>query len=119
MDWEAIMAETAFNSWALVELFGHQRIAGLVSEQQIAGAGFIRVDVPPVESVAGYTKLYYPSAIYGITPLGENEAKAAAAYLHEKPIQPFMIAAPKHDGGSGPDWTEELCDDDDDGPTYP
>ena len=85
--------QTQFNSWALVELFGHQRIAGLVSEQQIAGAGFVRVDVPAVNGIPAYTKLYYPSAIYGITPCGEQEARRAAEYMHERPIQPYMIAA--------------------------
>lgn len=32
--------------WAIVELFGHARIAGRVTEQVIAGQGFIRADVP-------------------------------------------------------------------------
>lgn len=32
--------------WAILELMGHRRLAGYVSEQEIAGAAFIRVDVP-------------------------------------------------------------------------
>lgn len=89
------MPEQTFNQWAVVELFGHQRIAGMVSEQQIAGSGFVRVDVPQTNGVPGFTKLFYPSAIYGITPCGESEARAAAAYIHDRPIQPYMLAAPK------------------------
>ena len=103
--------QTQFNSWALVELFGRQRISGLVSEQQVAGAGFVRVDVPAVNGIPGYTKLYYPSAIYGITPCGEQEAKRAAEYLHERPIQPYMVGLPAPVGAELDDGTEEDGDD--------
>lgn len=34
--------------WAIVELFGHQRIAGRISEQVFGGTNLIRVDVPEV-----------------------------------------------------------------------
>ncbi len=37
-----------FEQFAIVELFGHQIIAGLVSEQVIGGQGFVRVDVPTI-----------------------------------------------------------------------
>jgi hypothetical protein len=42
------MEETTpkFHSWAIVELFGHNQLAGLVTEQTIAGQSFIRIDVP-------------------------------------------------------------------------
>jgi hypothetical protein len=33
-----------FEEWALLELFGHQRLAGRVTEQQLGGASFVRVD---------------------------------------------------------------------------
>lgn len=38
--------------WALVELMGHTRIAGLVTEVEFGGAKMIRVDVPEVEEGA-------------------------------------------------------------------
>lgn len=38
-----------FEQFAVVELFGHQIIAGKVSEQVIGGQGFVRVDVPAIE----------------------------------------------------------------------
>ena len=38
--------KNGFNEWALVELFGHQKIVGKVTEATLAGGAFLRVDVP-------------------------------------------------------------------------
>ena len=110
------MSENAFNSWALVELFGHQQISGLVSEQRIAGAAFVRVDVPAVKDVPAYTKFFFPSAIYGITPCEEEAARRACEYLRIRPIQTHMIAAPATISmdGNDPD-SDRGYDDDDEG----
>lgn len=35
-----------FESWAILELLGHRRLAGFVRETMIAGAGLLRIDVP-------------------------------------------------------------------------
>lgn len=43
------MSAATFEQWCLVELFGHQQVVGLVSEQTIGGQAFIRVDVPAVK----------------------------------------------------------------------
>lgn len=42
------MGETreSFTGWAILELMGHRRLGGYLSEQEIAGAAFIRIDVP-------------------------------------------------------------------------
>lgn len=39
------MAEK-FEHWCVVEIFGHTRIAGFVTEQTIGGQSFVRVGVP-------------------------------------------------------------------------
>lgn len=44
-----------FESWGLLELFGHQRLAGKLSEQTIGGVHFIRIDVPDVGDIKSYT----------------------------------------------------------------
>lgn len=82
-------AETAatFEGWAIVELMGHRRLAGRVTEVQLAGAGFIRLDVPGYihtqptgeqEERGQATQFYSPSAVYCITPTSEEIARAAA-----------------------------------------
>jgi len=35
-----------FEGWAILELMGHRRLAGRLTEALVAGAAFIRIDVP-------------------------------------------------------------------------
>ena len=72
----------------MLELFGHQRLAGTVTEQQLGGASFVRVDVPGDGKKAGWklTKLYNPSAIYSITPVTEETARMVAKSIAAEPI---------------------------------
>lgn len=78
-----------FEQWAIVELFGHSRIAGKVSEQVIGGCSFVRVDVPPVNDNQPFTKLYGQGAIYAMTFVDEETAVGAATQLRETPIDEF------------------------------
>lgn len=84
-----IGGENRFKQWCIVELFGHQMIAGLVSEQQIGGSSFVRVDVPAVQGREEYTKLYGDKAIYAITPCDEPTARAMASSLNQAPVSEY------------------------------
>jgi hypothetical protein len=77
-----------FEEWALLELFGHQRLAGLVTEVQLGGASFVRVDVPgdTKKAATKLTKLYNPSAIYSITPVTEETARLVARSISGEPV---------------------------------
>jgi hypothetical protein len=77
--------------YALVDLMGHQRIAGHVSEATIAGGAFIRVDVPAVGEDVAHTRYFGPSAIYSISPVSEEVARAMAASLRQRPVQPYEL----------------------------
>jgi hypothetical protein len=79
------MAEK-FETWAVVELFGHDRIAGYVTEQEIAGAAFVRVDVPGEDGQEGFSKLFGPSAIYSLTPVSETVARIAVQRFATRPL---------------------------------
>lgn len=64
-------------SWALVELFGHQRIVGFLSQQSFGTGVLFRVDVPDLTSSGkvireGFTRYFGLSAIYSITPVSEE-----------------------------------------------
>ena len=85
------MKEEKFEATAIIELFGHSKIAGLVSEQTIGGATFIRVDVPETKNEKMFTRLLNPSAIYAINPVNKRIMKATAEQFTAKPIQLYEI----------------------------
>ena len=78
--------------WAVIELFGHQRIAGRVSEHNLGGT-FVRVDVPAVDGRPAFTKLFGQNAIYGITFVDRDVALAAAERLAIRPVTPYDVGA--------------------------
>ncbi len=82
--------------WGVVEVMGHNRFSGMISEVVLAGSGFLRVDVPEVINrrgvrVAAYSKLIAPSAVYAITPTTEEIATAAAAATYNPPLESLGI----------------------------
>lgn len=83
-----------FEQWCIVELFGHQQIAGRVSEQAIGGCSFIRVDVPPVGDQPAFTKLYGSGAIYAMTPVTEEIALRAASIMRSHPVEVYYLPRP-------------------------
>jgi hypothetical protein len=81
--------QVKFETWALVELFGHNQLAGKVSEQTIAGQSFIRIDVPKTKKVPAFTKYHLPTAVYGLTPVDENYATRMAEHIEAQPVNDY------------------------------
>lgn len=79
--------KTPFESWGLVEVMGHRCFAGLITEQVVAGASFVRVDVPQVGDRHAFTKLLGAGSIYAITPTSEAVARQLALQHHERPVE--------------------------------
>jgi hypothetical protein len=80
-----------FENWAIVELFGHTKVAGKVSEQSIGGCSFVRVDIPDTPAGPACTRLYGNGAIYGIIITDEKTARAAAGYFTPAPLDRWSI----------------------------
>lgn len=78
--------------FALVELFGHQKIAGTVSDCTVGSASFVRVDVPAIGEREGFTRMFNPSAIYGINPVTEDTMLALASSLRSTPVVTWDVA---------------------------
>jgi hypothetical protein len=90
-----------FAEWVILELMGHRRLAGFLTEQEIAGRGFLRLDVPgePTNTVPAATQLYNPASVYCVTPTTEAIARAVAATSRPAPVQqwelpPFLRSQP-------------------------
>jgi hypothetical protein len=79
-----------FETWAIVDLFGHQQIAGKASEEVIAGGSFLRVDVPETTAAEAFTRFFGAGAIYSITPVAEEIARRAAEQVRREPITVWM-----------------------------
>ena len=103
------MSEDKFEGWAIVELMGHRRLAGFVTEQEIAGHPFLRLDVagPPVDTDGpedpigrGTTQFYSPQAVYCITPTTQDIAVAIGRRSHPAPVQRYELEPRRadHDG---------------------
>jgi hypothetical protein len=80
------MVDQATGFHAVVEIMGHKRYAGFVSEQVLGGASFGRVDVPAQGERAAFSKLFGAASIYCITPVSEDAANIAASKLDEQPL---------------------------------
>jgi len=109
--------EQGFNQWAVVELFGHQVTAGKVTEEQIGGKAFVRVDVPAENEQPGFTKFYGAEAIYCLTPVSEEVARAAVRGMRPQPVSVYIAAELKQPAlPSGNDF--DPSEDEDDRPEF-
>ena len=86
--------QNAYEGFAVIELMGHNVIAGYVSEQTIAGVAMLRVDVPKVGDQEPFTKFFSGGAIYGITPTTQEIAERAAQRLRSRPVNEYVVPVP-------------------------
>ena len=77
--------ETKFDEWAILELMGHRRLAGKVSDAVIGGGAFLRIDIPG-EDGKQTTQFYSPGSVYCITPTTEEVARQVAKQSQPTPV---------------------------------
>jgi len=77
--------EAKFEEWAVLELMGHRRLAGLVTDAVIGGGAFLRIDIPGKDG-RQTTQYYSPQSVYCITPTTEEIARAVAAQNEPAPV---------------------------------
>lgn len=108
--------EAKFDQWCVVELMGHQRIAGKVTEESHFGVALMRVEVPATDSRVGFTKYFGGNAIYALTPTTEEVATHVAKMVDQAPISRWemreLLPAPTPDNSNAPDNEYELDPDD-------
>lgn len=93
-------SETVIEGYAIVELFGHQKIAGYVTTAIIGTSGMLRVDVPECNGAAPFTRFYGPSAIYSLTLVTEEVMLLAIKEIAPRPVTvyiPRQIEAPNQE----------------------
>lgn len=99
----AVDPDSELKSWALVELFGHQRIVGFLSQQTFGSGVLFRVDVPDLLKDAtivrkGFTRYFGLSAIYSITPIDEQTVRELLPFVDGTPeARPLSIRSYRKD----------------------
>ena len=84
---------TKFEQWCILEIMGHQTYAGLVTEQTLGGASFVRIDVPESEGIPAFSKCFGAASIYCITPVTEEIARLRAKSLRQAPLSVYDLPA--------------------------
>jgi hypothetical protein len=97
-------ASESLQSWALVELFGHQRIVGKVTVDPVEFPGMVRVDVPDLTKDGevvrkGLTRYVGRASIYGVTPITEQVVREMLPHVDGTPARPMTF-----ESRSGNDW---------------
>jgi len=80
-------------AWAIVELFGHRRVAGTVHEVTIAGAPMLRIDVFEGDAKSPSFTEYKNAqgAVYGIVPTTEDLCRRFSAAHKPQPVAAYEL----------------------------
>jgi hypothetical protein len=84
-------ASESFEGWTIWEIMGHRRLGGYVREVELAGAGFLRIDIPGDGDGSYATQYYPPASVYGLTPCSEAAARAVALRNRPEPVQRWEL----------------------------
>lgn len=97
---------TIVEGWAILELMGHRRFAGKLTETEFAGGTFLRLDIPGPDGEPTATQLYSPASVYCITFTTEETARAVAQRSQPAPVQRWELPAapPAPETGDDEDW---------------
>jgi hypothetical protein len=82
-----------FETWGVLELMGHKKLAGRISEAQIAGSSLLRIDVPELGQRPSFTQYYGVGSVYCLTPTSKAVARQVVGRLNPVPISPYDLPA--------------------------
>lgn len=107
------MTDKTETYWAIVELMGHRRRAGLCQEVEQFGAKMLRIDIPAGDEFV--TEFYGGSSIYALRPASEDVARVMAEQLGDpRPVAPvaFRLPAPPPVYDERAEYLDDEADDD-------
>lgn len=102
------MENTKFEEWAILELMGHRRLAGKITDAVIGGGTFLRIDIPMADD-KWTTHYYSPQSVYCISPVSEEIARLVAKNNQPAPVHRWefpQLQQPIH----SPDGLDEEYD---------
>lgn len=69
--------KSSFAEWCILEIMGHRRLGGYVTEAEVGGIPLLRIDVYRGDG-STFSQLYGKAAVYCLTPTTEDVAKAVS-----------------------------------------
>lgn len=78
--------DTTMENWAILEIMGHERLAGKIFETTVAGVPMLRVEVPATEKLPSFVRLLSGASIFSLTPVPQQVACAVAANLQKTAV---------------------------------
>lgn len=110
--------QTTDGFWAILELMGHTKLAGYITEESKFGTALGRIDIPGPDDTTT-TQYFAGSAIYRLTPTTEEIARATATAFQPRPVQiwevPALQEASRRVLDRAPRHDDDSDDPDDDG----
>jgi hypothetical protein len=82
-----VKKQTQPEMWAIVELMGHVRLAGRLTEEEKFGSKMGRLDIPQDDDFV--TQFFGGGSVYRITVVTEAVARQAAKQTTVAPIHPW------------------------------
>lgn len=73
-----------FKHWGILELMGHVKVAGLITEEERFGSKVGRIDIPQGDVFV--TQYFGGSSVYRLTPCTEEIARAIAKNVNHAPV---------------------------------
>lgn len=83
----------SLESWAVLDLFGHEKIVGLVTTRKFGSDVMFQVDVPAADAGGfAYSKLINPKAVFAIQPTNEEWCRkwACHAAKYNRAVLPYI-----------------------------
>lgn len=87
------MQNEKFDQWCIIEMMGHSKIAGRVTEFAFGGTSFIKVDVPDADGNVRFSRLLNHHAVYAINPVDRETVIEAAQHLNGNVITSYEVTS--------------------------
>jgi hypothetical protein len=100
------------HGFVLLELFGHLRIVGMLSQKAVGSEVLLRIDVPNLTSSGqvireGFTRYFNPKAVYSMTPISEEVLLKLLPSIDGTPVEARALTSRSYSGWNGRDQDED------------
>jgi hypothetical protein len=80
-----------FEHWAIVEIMGHIKCAGMARTMTFGSTVFLRIDIPETTKQPAHSKMYGMGSIFSISPVSEEVARSHAEAWNLQPIIEYNV----------------------------